>query len=42
MARDVDAAFHSIIEIQGSMSAEAATEYIKSLKRDKRYVRDIY
>jgi sulfite reductase (NADPH) flavoprotein alpha-component len=42
MARDVNAAFHSIIETQGSMSAEAATEYVINLKRDKRYVRDVY
>jgi sulfite reductase (NADPH) flavoprotein alpha-component len=42
MARDVDTALHSIIETQGGMSSEAATEYVNRLKRDKRYVRDVY
>ncbi|MBE3639615.1 diflavin oxidoreductase [Mangrovicoccus algicola] len=42
MARDVDAALHSIIETQGGMTPEAATDYVNRLKRDKRYVRDVY
>lgn len=42
MAKDVDAALHSIIETQGGMSPEAATEYVNRLKREKRYVRDVY
>ncbi len=42
MAKDVDAALHSIIKTQGGMTPEAATEYINRLKRDKRYVRDVY
>ncbi|MEM1301757.1 MAG: sulfite reductase subunit alpha [Pseudomonadota bacterium] len=42
MAKDVDAALHSIIETQGGMTPEAATEYVNRLKRDKRYVRDVY
>jgi sulfite reductase (NADPH) flavoprotein alpha-component len=42
MARDVDDALHSIIETQGGMSSEAATEYVNDLKREKRYVRDVY
>lgn len=42
MARDVDAALHSIIETQGGMTPEAAIDYVNRLKRDKRYVRDVY
>ncbi|MEM7271030.1 MAG: sulfite reductase subunit alpha [Pseudomonadota bacterium] len=42
MAKDVDAALHQIIETQGGMSPEAATEYVNRLKREKRYVRDVY
>ena len=42
MAKDVDTALHQIIESQGGMTPEAATEYVNRLKRDKRYVRDVY
>lgn len=42
MAKDVDQALLSIIETHGGMNAEAATDYINGLKRDKRYVRDVY
>ncbi|RWR05404.1 sulfite reductase subunit alpha [Sinirhodobacter populi] len=42
MARDVDAALHEIIATQGGMSAEAATVYVNGLKREKRYLRDVY
>ncbi|MEM8668157.1 MAG: sulfite reductase flavoprotein subunit alpha [Planctomycetota bacterium] len=42
MARDVDAALHEIVEIHGGMSAEHAVEYVNELKREKRYVRDVY
>ena len=42
MARDVDEALHTIIETQGGMTSEAATEYVTRLKREKRYVRDVY
>lgn len=42
MAKDVDAALHSIIETQGGLTPEAATEYVNRLKREKRYVRDVY
>ena len=42
MARDVDTALHHIIQTQGNMSPEAATDYVNRLKRDKRYVRDVY
>ena len=42
MAKDVDAALHFIIETQGGMNPEAATDYVNQLKREKRYMRDVY
>ena len=42
MAKDVDAALHKIIETHGGMSQEAAVEYVNAMKKDKRYVRDVY
>ncbi|MEM1199092.1 MAG: sulfite reductase subunit alpha [Pseudomonadota bacterium] len=42
MARDVDAALHQIIEEQGGFSADNAKDYVSSLKREKRYLRDVY
>ena len=42
MAKDVDAALHSVIQNSGGLSPEAAAEYVKKLKADKRYQRDVY
>lgn len=42
MARDVDAALHAAIEKHGGVSPEAAAEYVKKLKAEKRYQRDVY
>jgi sulfite reductase (NADPH) flavoprotein alpha-component len=42
MAKDVDAALHKIVQMQGNLDSEAAVEYVNTLKRDKRYVRDVY
>lgn len=42
MARDVDAALHSIVETAGGLSGEAVKAYIAKLKADKRYQRDVY
>ena len=42
MAKDVDAAFHSIVETHGAMSAEDAKEYVQKLKGQHRYHRDVY
>jgi len=42
MAKDVDNALHKIAEDHGGLSAEAAEEYIKQLKKEKRYARDVY
>lgn len=42
MAKDVDQALHDIVATHGGRSAEAAAEYVNGLKREKRYVRDVY
>ncbi len=42
MAIDVDTALHDIIQSEGGKSAEEAAEYVKQLKADKRYLRDVY
>ena len=42
MAKDVDKALHEIVEVGGGRSEEEAAQYIKKLKADKRYQRDVY
>lgn len=42
MAKDVDKALHEVVAEHGGLSADAATEYVNTLKREKRYVRDVY
>lgn len=42
MAKDVDTALHNIVAAQGGMSVEQAAEYVKQMKKDKRYQRDVY
>jgi sulfite reductase (NADPH) flavoprotein alpha-component len=42
MAKDVDTALHDIIAEQGGMTPEQAVEYVKQLKKERRYQRDIY
>ncbi|MEY4487899.1 MAG: hypothetical protein RIQ79_407 [Verrucomicrobiota bacterium] len=42
MAKDVDQALHDIIAEQGAMPIEQAQEYVKQMKKDKRYQRDVY
>lgn len=42
MAKDVDEALHSIIEKEGHMSNEEAKIYVKKLKEQNRYIRDVY
>ena len=42
MAVDVDKALHDIIAQEGGLSKEAAVDYVKQLKADKRYLRDVY
>ena len=42
MAKDVDLALHEIIAAQGNLTPAAAADYVKLLKKDKRYQRDVY
>ncbi len=42
MAKDVDAALHQVISAAGGLSAEGAMDYVKRLKAEKRYLRDVY
>jgi len=42
MAKDVDAALHTIAEKHGGKSADDAKNYVAKLKSDKRYQRDVY
>jgi len=42
MAKDVDQALQDIVAGQGGMTPEAAADYVKQLKKDKRYQRDVY
>lgn len=42
MAKDVDAALHALIASEGGMSPEAAAEYVRRMKKDSRYQRDVY
>lgn len=42
MAKDVDRVLHEIIEQHGGMTTEQAKEFVKKLKTDGRYLRDVY
>jgi sulfite reductase (NADPH) flavoprotein alpha-component len=42
MAKDVDDALHQIVREQGGMDATQAAEYIETMKKEKRYKRDVY
>ena len=42
MAKDVDAALHTIVAEQGQMSADQAKDFIKGLAKAGRYQRDVY
>ena len=42
MARDVDQALADVIAQHGTMNTEKATDYVNNLKREKRYLRDVY
>lgn len=42
MAKDVDKALHDIIATDGGLGADGAIEYVNSLKRERRYLRDVY
>ncbi len=42
MAKDVDQALLDVIRIHGQKSVTEAMDYVNQLKKDKRYVRDVY
>lgn len=42
MAKDVDVALHGIAAEQGGMTPEQAVAFVKQLKKDDRYQRDVY
>jgi sulfite reductase (NADPH) flavoprotein alpha-component len=42
MAKDVDAALQQIVAGQGGMDPAQAADYVKQMKKDKRYQRDVY
>jgi sulfite reductase (NADPH) flavoprotein alpha-component len=42
MAKDVDVTLHHVISSQGGMDQAAAADYVKQMKKDKRYLRDVY
>ena len=42
MAKDVDAALHSAVATAGGLGPDGAVEFVKKLKADKRYQRDVY
>ena len=42
MAKDVDVALHEIVAQQGGLDAAAAIDYVKQMKKEKRYQRDVY
>lgn len=42
MAKDVDAAIHKVVELSAGKTEEEAKAYVESLKKEKRYLRDVY
>ena len=42
MAKDVDAALHTVAQRAGGLSSDAAAEFVKTLREEKRYQRDVY
>lgn len=42
MAQDVEIALHNIIKNHSGLDSDAAAEYVNHLKRERRYVRDVY
>lgn len=42
MARDVDTALHDVVTEFGGLGTDAAEDYVNTLKREKRYLRDVY
>lgn len=42
MAKDVDVALHDVIVQQGGLEPAQAADYVKQMKKDRRYQRDVY
>jgi sulfite reductase (NADPH) flavoprotein alpha-component len=42
MAKDVEATLHQILQEQGKMDEAGAKAFVKQLRTDKRYLRDVY
>jgi sulfite reductase (NADPH) flavoprotein alpha-component len=42
MAKDVEATLHRIVQEQGNMDEKEAKNYIKNLRTQKRYLKDVY
>lgn len=42
MAKDVDQALHTVASEHGGLSSEEAVAFVSQLKKDKRYLRDVY
>lgn len=42
MAKDVDKALHQLIAEHGKLDEQGAIDYVNTLKKEKRYVRDVY
>lgn len=42
MAKDVDNTLRTIAQIEGGMTQDQAEEFLKTLKKEKRYQRDVY
>jgi sulfite reductase (NADPH) flavoprotein alpha-component len=42
MAKDVDQALHDIVAGQGGMAPAHAADFVKQMKKDRRYQRDVY
>lgn len=42
MAKDVDRALHDIVAMHGKRTQEDAIDYVNALRKEKRYLRDVY
>jgi sulfite reductase alpha subunit-like flavoprotein len=42
MAKDVDQALRDVARTWGSLSEDDAGSYLKTMAKEKRYVRDVY
>ncbi|KAG5500449.1 hypothetical protein JKF63_03542 [Porcisia hertigi] len=42
MAKDVEAELKRIVEVNGNMSRDEATEYIKNMETEERYLKDVW